>query len=398
MIYKLKKIANIILNRNQVDDHSKYEDFEFLAERITNYGISTYIDFSYDKIKSNTLKFVDSMKVHGAKFEYTYSPACSTPNVYSSAFACMIYSMFGKLDDLMAEEKQEWAQYLNSFQCNKDGLFYDESLNNENYNDCDWWGARHLAVHLINAFVALGVKTKYPFTFLEAYYDVENIQKWLNSFSWNDSFSYENDIDNKIMNIAVLLQYQRDYWYDEKAGQAVKFIQTFLLSKINPDTGMWGYYDIGNKTDLSRMVQFAYHLFPIFFYDSIDIGNKEKIIDLTLKTQNNFGGFGIKLNSSACEDIDSIDILIRFSKNTLYKNKEVDMALKRSFIWVLANQNDDGGYVFRRNEPFFYGHEQMSSGKNESAMFPTWFRTLTIAYLSNYSSEDQFHLVEAPGY
>ena len=65
---------------------------------------------------------------------------------------------------------------------------------------------------------------------------------------------------------------------------------------------------------------------------------------------------------------------------------------------LAANQNDDGGYVFRRNEAMYYGHEQMNSGKNESAMFPTWFRTLTIAYLSNYLFESQFKLVKSPGF
>ena len=146
------------------------------------------------------------------------------------------------------------------------------------------------------------------------------------------------------------------------------------------------------------MVQFAYHLLPMFFYDNIDINNKEIIIDLCLKTQNIAGGFGVKINSSACEDIDSIDILIRFSQLTSYKKEEIDLALKRAFIWVLANQNNDGGFVFRRNEAFMYGHEQMSSGKNESALFPTWFRTLTIGYLSNYFYNKDFFFVKSPGF
>ena len=47
----------------------------------------------------------------------------------------------------------------------------------------------------------------------------------------------------------------------------------------------------------------------------------------------------------------------------------------------MANQNPDGGYVFMRDVGFSYGHGLMSSGKNVSAMFPTWFRTLSLAYL-----------------
>lgn len=56
--------------------------------------------------------------------------------------------------------------------------------------------------------------------------------------------------------------------------------------------------------------------------------------------------------------------------------------LRRALPWVLVNMNDDGGFVFRRGEKFVYGHERMSSERDKSAMFPTWFRTLSLAYLA----------------
>ena len=398
MINKVKKIAKIILNKDNNGLQTCQDDNSFLLERITNHALPAFLDFSFDKLKTNTLSFVNSMRVGVSEYEYKYSTNCKTPNIYSSAYACLIFSMFGKLDELTVDEKHEWAQYFNGFQSSKDGLFYDESLKNENYDNTDWWGARHVVLHLINVFIALGIRPQYPFNFLGNYYDTTFLKAWLDEQNWLGKFSHSTDIDNKLMNIAVALQYQRDFWQDEKAGKAVSFIQTYLLSKINPETGMWGYFNLDDKDELSRMVQFAYHLLPIYFYDSIDIGNKEKIIDYTLKTQNIYGGFGVKLNSSACEDLDSIDILIRLSKLKTYKNNEIKLVLKKGFIWVLANQNDDGGYVFGRNEPMYYGHEQMFSGKNESALFPTWFRTLTIAYLSNFLSDSQFKLIKAPGF
>lgn len=397
MINKLKKIAKIILGKDEQDFQNVQEDNALLLERITNHGISAFLDFSYDNLKANILSFVNSMKFRESGYEYKYSASCKSPNIYSSAYACMILSMFGEIEELTTSEKQNWAQYFNSFQNSKDGLFYDESLRNENYDDSDWWGARHVALHLINAFIALDARPQYPFYFLEKYYDVTFLKDWLNEQNWLTKFAHSKDTDNKIMNIVTALQYQRDFWQDKKAEQAVRFIQNYLLSKINPETGMWGYFNTFDKDELSRMVMIAYHLFRMYAYDSINIENKEKIIDLTLRTQNKYGGFGVKLNSSACEDIDSIDILIRLSKLTKYKKKEIEIALKKSFIWVMSNQNMDGGFVFHRNEPMYYGHEQMTSGKNESALFPTWFRTLSIAYLSNYLFDIKFKLVKSPG-
>jgi hypothetical protein len=119
---------------------------------------------------------------------------------------------------------------------------------------------------------------------------------------------------------------------------------------------------------------------------------------MLLSTQNVLGGFGVTLNSSACEDIDSIYPLIRFSSATNYRRDDIDLALKRAFPWVLANMNSDGGFVFRRNESFCYGHEEMYSGYNESSMFATWFRTLCLAYLINYLElSNQFKIQNIPG-
>ena len=40
-----------------------------------------------------------------------------------------------------------------------------------------------------------------------------------------------------------------------------------------------------------------------------------------------------------------------------------------------------GGFIFMRHQPFEYGHPQMQSDANVSAMFPTWFRLLSLALI-----------------
>lgn len=71
----------------------------------------------------------------------------------------------------------------------------------------------------------------------------------------------------------------------------------------------------------------------------------------------------------------------RFLFVTDYRHDEVQAALMWALPWILTNMNEDGGFVFRRLEPFRYGHENMYSKSEESAMFPTWFRTLSLAYI-----------------
>ena len=103
-------------------------------------------------------------------------------------------------------------------------------------------------------------------------------------------------------------------------------------------------------------------IYPLFFNDQRNILFKEKATDLLLSIQNILGEFDATLNSSACEDIDMIDPRIRFSHVTNCRREDIDRALKRAFPWVLANMNNDGGFVFNRNESFYYGHEEIYSG------------------------------------
>jgi hypothetical protein len=115
------------------------------------------------------------------------------------------------------------------------------------------------------------------------------------------------------------------------------------------------------------------------------------------------GGFGVRLSSSACEDIDSIDPLCRFYHLTDYRQVDIRLALERALPWILTNQNDDGGFVFYRHAPFTYGHKQMHSDHDQSGSFPTWFRTLSLAYLAQclpdtYFGRRQWNFVSCPGY
>jgi len=356
--------------------------------------------FDFESFKESVMGFIGSKQEERNSQKYRYSQTSQSVSLYASAYACMTRSILGKGPDLSASDRAAWIDYFDSFQNCSDGLFYDPALVNDIYAESDWWGARHLALHMISAYTDLGGRPRHPFYFLEPYYDEGFVQSWLSQYDWGSAAIGKEDPDNKIMNIGCLLQYQRDAWDDPKAGAALEFIKAYLKQQINPSTGMWGGFNPQDKHQRSRMVQFAYHLFPIFFYDGDFSFNAERIVELVLQTQNRFGGYGVALNSSACEDIDSIDILIRFHP---YVNKDlqerIDVSLRSAMSWVLANQVNDGGFVFRLYESFRYGSDNTSSKSNEGAMFPTWFRTLSLAYMTRFLSiENGFVVTRCPGY
>ncbi len=374
-----------------------YVDF-IIRKRLISQGSN--VSFDFELTRHRVLGFINLLKIPGSLFKYKYASKSSKATLYGSVYACMILGMLDEIKKLTDKEKIIWRNYFDSFQNKEDGLFYDPVVMNEIYSDADWWGARHISLHMISAYSHLGFKPKYKFKFLKPYHKEGGISEWLDCHDWKSVLIGRDDLDNKIMNIGCLLQYQRDTWGDELSAKALKELKSYLKRIINPKTGMWGGFDADNPEERSRMVQFAYHLFPIFFYDGDYDFDCERIVHNVLRTKNKLGGFGVKFNSSACEDIDSIDLLIRLEKYCSPKTQaEINNVITQAFKWVMQNQVDDGGFVFRLEEPFIYGNSETSSYKNEGAMMPTWFRTLSLAYMVSYLKyPSSFKLVSCPGY
>ena len=356
-------------------------------------------NFDFESFRAGVLGFLKTMQEDESGVKYRYSAYSRKPTLYSSAYACMTLSLLDSIRSLPADTRQGWAQYYDSFQRESDGLFYDPIVAGPVFAQSDWWGARHLALHMISAYTVIGCRPKYPFTFLDPYCDLAYLEKWLDGYTWPQLISNSCDFDNKLMNIGGLLQYRRDFWGDQSAGDAVAFIQQYLYDKINPESGMWGSCDTLDPSQRSRMVQFAYHLFQIFFYDEKFDFDADKVNGIVLSTQNRWGGFGVKPNSSACEDVDSIDILIRLASRTPRLSSDIRDALEKGFAWVVSNQAHDGGLVFRQHEKLCYGHVQLSEDGKSGGMLPTWFRTLNVVYLARYFGvPGNYRITKCPGY
>ena len=62
-----------------------------------------------------------------------------------------------------------------------------------------------------------------------------------------------------------------------------------------------------------------------------------------------------------------------------------------------SNQTPDGGMEFIKGTDFEYGHPQLTGKAGFGAMFPTWFRTLTLALAAHALGDDSFCFVRCPG-
>lgn len=370
-----------------------------IANNIIINGISNTVSYNYIRNRTQTLDYINSLNV--TPYSYKYAKSCKQPTIYASIYVCMTYGLYGEIDKLSEPKKLEWADYFDSFQC-EDGYFRDPALASEEFEgDCGWgdgWGIRHLAGHIIIAYARLGYTPKIPFLFLKPYYDTAFLNNWLNGlFATKDMWS----ASNHIMNMVTLMQYARDYMKDDKANPYIQYILDWLEEKQNPETGMWHNVPINSERALHTAIRGAYHYYPLFIYENRPIPYQEKVIDHILKSQNSWGGFEEELTpSGACEDIDALDPLIRFTLNTQHRKEEVDLAVKRAMYWVMTNWNRDGGFTFMPLTPHEYGsHPLTSSLTGESNLFASWFRTLCLAYMVKYLGIDnQFDIQKFPGY
>ena len=338
-------------------------------------------------LRQTVLAFVAGNQA-GAPGRYRYAAGSALPTLYSSCYAAMARHLLGDLGALGAGERADWVAYLNAHQ-DDDGLFRDPLIFGQGWYTDDplWCGRPHLSCHIIAALACLGGVAAKPMPWLDPWCDPEALRAWLAARDWGARVGWTG---NEIMNVGTLLQYARDTHNDARAGRAVQVLLEWLAGHhLDAATGVWGEMDVSLALWRSHAVQAAYHWWPLFFYDGVRIPHLERAIDTVLATQNPLGGFGCGVHnaaepylSSACEDIDSIDPLCRMQQLTDYRRADIQAALGRAAAWVLTNRAPDGGFVFFRDRPFEYGHAQLRGEANRGAMFPTWFRLLSLALIS----------------
>ena len=389
----LKRIKNKIIRICCSDILSiQKTDYEYLIEKYVNSAIPYFNNFDFSNLKAETISFIKKMQIDNSN-EFLYSPSAEDACIYNTVYAILTYSLFSTP---YWTKKEDLVEYLNQFQ-NEEGFFIDTRISSSIYwENADWWGKKHLLPHVLMAYAALGAKPKYQLKFLEKYYDLHYFQSFLESLSFDDK---TGDNDNTIMNLGVALQYQRDFFNDVRATKTLDYLYDWLNSKINIVTGSWGNIDTSDRNELSRVQQVAYHLYILYLYDNKKIELSEKIIDLNLNLQSIFGAYNAGLLGSACTDIDVVFLFSKLIKSTSYRKEDIFFSIKKAFPWVLTNRNEDGGYVFRRNEPFEYGTPLMYSDKNESNLFATWFRSVCIAYMCEILDiKNEFSFLICPGY
>ncbi len=392
------KIKFILLQKLHAVEKQSYD----VTDAVVTRGVRGFSDLNYNSLQKEVLEYVKTMEV--APYTYKFAASCEKPCLYASIYAVMIEGLFDVLQNRDKSDLKAWGEYLNSFQREDDGLYYDPYLESSAFHhEGSWnegWGKHHLMGHMIIALSRLDVTPKYPLKYLEKYYDTDYLIKWMEGFD----FSHDVwTVSNYFMNLYTVLEYVRDNMREVRAQMAINAIAKWLLKKQNPTTGMWHEQSVDDLTLTERfnIVRAAYHFYPLFEYENIEILYQKEIVDFILPLQNSWGGWTVNYgNAGACEDIDAIEPLLRCAASSPERTDEVRSAITRSMIWQLSCRNADKGFSFYvRSAQEYGGHPLTSSQRDESSMFATWFRILCLAYEMRYMGmHNKFNIGRFPGY
>ena len=326
-----------------------------------------------EAIKRASLRFAGRLRVseNGRFVGYRFAPSTTKPLLYCTVAALLLKHLYGVSDPAIREELETVVLYQGD-----DGLFRDPAIACPAAEQEDWWGWRHLTLHALMTLALYGVVARRDLQLPHELSDKDRLRDYLNARDWGPRAAWTS---NEVQNLGVMFQYARDYQNWQKANDLLDVLYDVIVDHQDPDTGLHG--DRFDTPDhLSQGVQATYHFSLLFAYERRSIPHADRIVESVLRTQNLRGGYGVTWNSSACEDIDSIDLLVRLGSWTHRESRILKASLHRALSSLLTNLHANGGWVFRRDEPLMLPHSQMCSGPNECNLFYTWFRTLALAY------------------
>lgn len=365
-------------------------------------GVQTVQNLNFESLKKSVLSFLEKRRIGTEPWEYGFSASAPYSSLYTTTYVVMLRSMFlGPGAGYSAAEINKLKEYFLHFQDPETGYFIDPTLEDGEYistvnGNNQWWGYGHLLCQILPCLTIVGATPRYPFSFLKKMHHEDEQNKFLTELDYGAGIDYTGNI---IMNYGVALQYDAIVGKNPRSMYGLERLLDFLYKTANP-AGVWGNID-DTPHNKSKKIQAAFHFWPLFFFSKRLPPLPDGLTDFVISTQNYLGGYGVEVAcSSACEDIDSIEPLRRFYDFVdVHSQERIKASVKKALPWVLANQNEDGGFVFTLNGKLHYGHDRLSSLKNESAMFPTWFRVLSIAHaLRVVEKNRQFYFCNCPGF
>ena len=260
----------------------------------------------------------------------------------SSAFSIITLELVDSLNKVEITKEQN---YFLKYQDEKTGFFVDPNLNLD-YKKIEDIELNYIhyqtTAFSLSALDALGMKTKYNFTFLNAFRGKEKILKFFEKIDWRNPWHESN----KIMFLLQFFSYEYIVIKKEDSLDHIHTILDCLDSAQDSKTGLWGTQF---KASSFASMAAAYHFLIFYKYFNRKIKFSEKISSSVFQLQMRDGLFHPFGGGGACEDLDAIDVIYKTSSGV---NTESEESLKRAYRALLQNYDKNGGFCWAKRPTF----------------------------------------------
>ena len=395
-----------------------------------------------DELKQRVLIWLESTRGKDALYG-TYKMSSSTEaTLFSSCFAVFLRELYNDLQNITSRQRQEWIDLISGWQDAETGFFIDPRLKNEGLfsehlgKDHDWaYVTWQSTCFCLSALKALGGEIRYPFKFLNEWRGPDKVTSWLESLDWKRGTWTAGNVA-MFLGVCLITDYEMNR--DQRTKEALEAFFAWHDKFQDPRTGFWG---TNYGTPLYIGLFGAMHQYLLYYYMNRPLKYMERIVDNALLIQQPDGLFSVVGGGGACEDLDAVDTLVNMYQRIDYRRNDIQKALEKVLVATVNSQNEDGGFPWAKRHHFGikdwlriglsfklgFNHWYSSSKEAvlkqtilwnrplrplgwtktpipvaESYIFPTWFRSLTLALISQVLPENPYSQIEwgflsAPG-
>lgn len=348
--------------------------------------------------------FINSLRI--AKNSYSFSPclkgatqAGKELRLGFSCYALKTYFTLNKWNNFDEDYKNDWAEYINSFQT-KSKIYPDYSFLDDAYIDnfnkfklkrftkdfgkkllnlskkYNYQSKKFELQTSIRAETKQAISTLQQVNFSNKYkYDdfpkTENeIKNYLNKYNWNKPWS----AGAQFSGLCVFVSTQLEDNLDIKTS-----LENFINSKVNSD----GFYYSGEKPNYTELINGSMKVLTGLDWLNVPIHFPEKIIDLCLSG---------KPSQQGCDLVDFVYVLYRCSLETNYRKKDIIKYLENFYETIFNHfYPNQGGFSYGINssQKLYYGVE-ISNGNSEPDIHGTLLLTWALSMIFKITENENY--------
>lgn len=369
-----------------------------------------------DLIKQSVLSWLNNLKVDSGLYFYHFS-LTSGNSIFTTCFALFILDMFKATDNISEDEKKSWVDYINSFQREKDGLFYPDPVLHPDKERAVF----QATCFCLSALSILGFAPRYQLTVVDQWKTAHDVEEYLIQRGCHRG---DSGSGNKAMFLAIFLTHE----YERTGNNHYKELMNSWFAFHEKNKNSLGFFGQKKSDQWYGGLQNALHQLVIYEYWNREYSHLNNAAVVARKLQGWHGHFSPNVFGDACKDYDSIHVLLMAVKRGIIIN-DLDKIISKTTRAILKLQNNDGGFpdsgyrnkniatrtmaqkihilispsynvsktraldLFKelRGEKKLLIRRWVKEGQpfNESTLWDTWFRCLLIADVINHYYPDE---------